>query len=218
MSVVWFVLQLLAAFFLILGPLVFIHEFGHFLVAKSLRIGVPVFSIGFGPRLFGFRRGGTDYRVSAIPLGGYVRLKGDEADEQARGLPDEFLTRPKWQRFLVFVAGATFNIILAAPCLEWPTPAPLDGRSILWWLPRAGRIDGYFSRNGFGKWQCPSELASRPPELAAALPGEPAGSSIPACWGGTGTGLETGGHQGPEDLRRSPANLANARSQSPFTS
>lgn len=113
MSVVWFVLQLLAAFFLILGPLVFIHEFGHFIVAKSLRIGVPVFSIGFGPRLFGFRRGGTDYRVSAIPLGGYVRLKGDEADEQARGLPDEFLIRPKWQRFLVFVAGATFNVILA---------------------------------------------------------------------------------------------------------
>ena len=107
------VLQSIAAFLLILGPLVFVHELGHFLVAKALRIGVPIFSLGFGPRLFGFRRGGTDYRVSAIPMGGYVRLSGDEADESARGLPEEFLTRPKWQRFLVFVAGATFNMILA---------------------------------------------------------------------------------------------------------
>jgi regulator of sigma E protease len=107
------VLQSIAAFLLILGPLVLVHEFGHFVVAKALRIGVPVFSLGFGPRLFGIRRGGTDYRVSAIPLGGYVRLRGDEADESARGLPEEFLTRPKWQRFLVFVAGATFNVVLA---------------------------------------------------------------------------------------------------------
>ena len=64
------VLQSIAAFLLILGPLVLVHEFGHFIVAKALRIGVPVFSLGFGPRLFGVRRGGTDYRVSAIPLGG----------------------------------------------------------------------------------------------------------------------------------------------------
>jgi len=105
--------QGLVAFLLVLGPLVFVHELGHFLVAKSLRIGVPVFSLGFGPRLFGLRRGGTDYRVSAIPLGGYVRLSGDEADENRRGLPEEFLTRPKWQRFLVFVAGASFNVVLA---------------------------------------------------------------------------------------------------------
>jgi regulator of sigma E protease len=105
--------QSVVAFLLVLGPLVFVHELGHFLVAKSLRIGVPVFSLGFGPRLFGFRRGGTDYRVSVIPLGGYVRLTGDEADENRRGLADEFLSRPKWQRFLVFVAGATFNILLA---------------------------------------------------------------------------------------------------------
>jgi len=107
------VLQYILAFVLVLGPLVFIHELGHFLVAKMLRIGVPVFSLGFGPRLFGFHRGGTDYRVSAIPLGGYVRLAGDESDENRRGLPEEFLCRPKWQRFLVFVAGATFNVLLA---------------------------------------------------------------------------------------------------------
>ncbi len=101
------------AFVLVLAPLVFFHELGHFLVAKWFRIGVPVFSVGFGPRLFGFRRGGTDYRVSLIPLGGYVRLTGDESDEHRTGAPEEFLTRPKHQRFLVFVAGAAFNVILA---------------------------------------------------------------------------------------------------------
>jgi regulator of sigma E protease len=109
--------QSILAFLIVLVPLVLIHEFGHFIVAKMLGIGVPVFSIGFGPRLFGIRRGGTDYRVSAIPLGGYVRLQGDEADEHRCGAPEEFLTRPKWQRFLVFVAGATFNVFLAVGVL-----------------------------------------------------------------------------------------------------
>ncbi|MDH3628830.1 MAG: site-2 protease family protein [Acidobacteriota bacterium] len=105
--------QALFAFVVVLAPLVFIHELGHFLVAKAFRIGVPVFSLGFGPRLLGFRRKETDYRLSLIPLGGYVRLSGDESDEHRVGAPEEFLSRPRWQRFLVFVAGATFNIILA---------------------------------------------------------------------------------------------------------
>jgi regulator of sigma E protease len=105
--------QAVFAFILVLAPLVFIHEFGHFIVAKYFGIAVPVFSIGFGPRLFGFKRRETDYRVSLIPLGGYVRMAGDEADENRTGGPEEFLSRPKYQRFFVFVAGATFNIILA---------------------------------------------------------------------------------------------------------
>jgi len=111
-------LQTAGSFILVLGILVFIHEFGHFIVAKYLKIGVRVFSIGFGPRLAGFRRGGTDYRLAAIPLGGYVRLAGDEADEQRTGAPEEFLSRSRWQRFLVFSAGAVFNIILAL-FLSW---------------------------------------------------------------------------------------------------
>jgi regulator of sigma E protease len=105
--------QTVLSFIVVLGILVFVHEFGHFIVAKAFKIGVPVFSLGFGPRLWGFRRKETDYRVSAVPLGGYVRLAGDEADENRTGGPDEFLERPRWQRFLVFVAGATFNIVLA---------------------------------------------------------------------------------------------------------
>ena len=106
-------LQVVVAFILVLAPLVFIHEFGHFLVAKAFRIGVPVFSLGFGPRLWGFRRAETDYRLSLVPLGGYVRLAGDEADENRSGAPEEFLSRPKYQRFIVFVAGPVFNMILA---------------------------------------------------------------------------------------------------------
>ena len=105
--------QVVFSFILVLAPLVFIHEFGHFLAAKAFRIGVPVFSLGFGPRLWGFRRAETDYRLSLVPLGGYVRLAGDESDEDRTGAPEEFLSRPKYQRFIVFVAGATFNIILA---------------------------------------------------------------------------------------------------------
>ena len=107
------IVQTVASFIVVLGILVFVHEFDHFIVAKAFKIGVPVFSLGFGPRLWGFRRKETDYRVSAVPLGGYVRLAGDEADEARTGAPEEFLSRPRWQRFLVFVAGATFNIVLA---------------------------------------------------------------------------------------------------------
>ncbi len=106
-------LETVASFVLVLGILVFVHEFGHFLSAKWFRIGVPVFSFGFGPRLIGVRRKETDYRVSAIPLGGYVRLAGDESDEARSGAPEEFLSRPRHQRLAVFLGGPVFNVLLA---------------------------------------------------------------------------------------------------------
>lgn len=106
-------LQFIFAFVLVLAPLVFIHELGHFLAAKAFRIGVSVFSLGFGPRIAGFRRRETDYRISAVPLGGYVRMIGDESDEHRTGASNEFLSKPRWQRFVVYVAGAAFNIALA---------------------------------------------------------------------------------------------------------
>ena len=106
-------LQFVAAFVLVLAPLVFIHELGHFLAAKAFRIGVSVFSLGFGPRIAGFRRRETDYRISVVPLGGYVRMIGDESDEHRTGASNEFLSKPRWQRFVVYVAGAAFNIALA---------------------------------------------------------------------------------------------------------
>lgn len=101
------------AFIIVLGFLIFAHEAGHFFVAKLFRVRVLVFSFGFGKRLFGFRRGPTDYRVSLIPLGGYVRMAGDTPEENQPANPDEFLSKPKWQRFLILLAGPLMNIIIA---------------------------------------------------------------------------------------------------------
>jgi len=96
-----------------LGPLVVFHEFGHFIVAKLLKIRVDVFSVGFGPRLIGKKFGDTDYRISAIPLGGYVKMKGENLDEELTGDKDEFMSHPKSHRFLVAIAGPAFNVFLA---------------------------------------------------------------------------------------------------------
>lgn len=108
------------AFIFILGSAVVLHEFGHFIVAKLFGIRVETFSVGFGPRLFGRRWGTTDYRVSAIPLGGYVKLGGDESNAPLEGAsaPDipaaeMFNLRPRWQRVLVALAGPVMNILTA---------------------------------------------------------------------------------------------------------
>lgn len=107
------VLLSLVGFVIVLGVLIFVHEAGHFLVAKLFRVRVLVFSFGFGKRLFGFRKGDTDYRVSLVPLGGYVRMAGDSPEENVAGNPDEFLSKPKWQRFLILFAGPFMNIVIA---------------------------------------------------------------------------------------------------------
>ena len=107
------------AFIFILGSAVVLHEFGHFIVAKLFKIRVETFSVGFGPRLFGKKWGHTDYRVSAIPLGGYVKLGGDESNAPLEGAaprhsPEEmFNLRPRWQRILVALAGPVMNILTA---------------------------------------------------------------------------------------------------------
>lgn len=98
---------------LLLGILVFIHEAGHYFVAKALGIRVEVFSLGFGPRVTGFVRGTTEYRLSAIPLGGYVKMLGENPEESLKGSKEEFLSRSKFERFLVLVMGASLNIVLA---------------------------------------------------------------------------------------------------------
>lgn len=98
---------------LVLGLMVLVHEWGHFLVAKLFGIRVDVFSFGFGPRLFGVKKGATDYRVSVLPIGGYVKLAGDNPSEERPGKPDEFLSRPRWQRAMVAMAGPTMNLLVA---------------------------------------------------------------------------------------------------------
>jgi regulator of sigma E protease len=98
---------------IVLGIIIVIHELGHFLVAKFFKIKVETFSVGFGPRLIGFRKGDTDYRLSAFPLGGYVKMAGETPMDSITGEAYEFLSKPKWQRFLVAAAGPAMNIILA---------------------------------------------------------------------------------------------------------
>jgi regulator of sigma E protease len=107
------ILTNILSLFFVLGVMIFVHEFGHFATAKYFGVRVDVFSLGFGPRLFGFRRGDTDYRVCALPLGGYVKMKGENPDEEICGEPDEFLSRPKYQRFLVLLNGPLMNVALA---------------------------------------------------------------------------------------------------------
>jgi regulator of sigma E protease len=101
------------AFIVVLGITITVHEFGHFAMAKLLKIRVLIFSLGFGPKLVGFTRGGTEYRLSPFPLGGYVKMAGETFDEDRKGEPDEFLSHPKWHRFLVAVSGPFMNILLA---------------------------------------------------------------------------------------------------------
>ena len=106
-----------AALIVVLGVIIFFHESGHFLLAKAFGMRVFIFSFGFGKRLFGFKRGDTDYRVSLIPLGGYVKLEGepDDAiseDTAPRGDGNDFTSRPRWQRLIVYFAGPAMNAVL----------------------------------------------------------------------------------------------------------
>jgi regulator of sigma E protease len=131
-------MDLLFGVALVLGVMILVHELGHFIAARVFGVRVDVFSIGFGPRLFGWKRGATDYRVSALPLGGYVRMAGqdpseidsanstsipgkqkdektDASDPQsqalAQGAPDELMNKPRWQRAIISFAGPLVNLI-----------------------------------------------------------------------------------------------------------
>jgi len=139
-----FLISLLAVV-VILGFMILIHEFGHYAVAKWLGVRVEVFSIGFGKRLLGFRKGETDYRISAIPLGGYVKMSGENPmDERTliNGAPDpaEFLSHSRWHRFLIAIAGPAMNIMLAIFLLvgvfmvHYEYPAIYDEPTVIGWI------------------------------------------------------------------------------------
>src|SRR6266705_4335378 len=89
----------------VLGIMIFVHELGHFMAAKSFGVRVMTFSFGFGKRLFGIKRGDTDYRVSLLPLGGYVKMAGDDPSQPRQGDPGEYLAKARWQRFIIVVMG-----------------------------------------------------------------------------------------------------------------
>ncbi len=103
----------LLAFLFVLGVLIFVHELGHFVMARRVGVRVLKFSLGFGPRLIGFKRGDTEYVISAIPLGGYVKMAGENPDDPRSGRDDEFLSKSKWERFQILIMGPLMNLILA---------------------------------------------------------------------------------------------------------
>ncbi len=112
-SLSWDVLSLLV----LIGVMIMIHEFGHFWAARHFDVKVEAFSLGFGPRLFGFRRGETDYRVSAILFGGYVKMAGEQVTDENADDPRSFLSKPRWQRLIIAFAGPFMNIVLAVSIL-----------------------------------------------------------------------------------------------------
>src|SRR3974390_3502012 len=134
------VLIAVAAMVVVLGILILVHEFGHYAAAKFFRVRVEVFSIGFGKRLLGFRKGETDYRISAIPLGGYVKMSGENPMDERTGDPGEFLSHPRWQRFIVALAGPAMNILLAVALLtgaymvRYERPIYLDKPAVVGWV------------------------------------------------------------------------------------
>ena len=150
------------AFTVVFGILVFVHEFGHFFMAKLVGVRVEVFSFGYGKRLFGVKKGETDYRVSLIPMGGYVKLLGEGMFEPGREVaPDDLMAKTRFQRFLIMVMGSVMNIVLAVVIVAFmngvgvSVPEYQDEKPVIGWIEpgspaeRAGlRIDDELVRIG----------------------------------------------------------------------
>ena len=144
----------IAAVAVVLGFMILIHEFGHYAVAKLLGVRVEQFAIGFGKRLVGFRKGDTDYRINILPLGGYVKMSGENPMDERTGDPAEFMSHSRWHRFLIAIAGPTMNILLAIFLLttvymvhyEYPVfldkPAVIEGVKKDSAAARAGLLPG----------------------------------------------------------------------------
>lgn len=119
----------------LIGVMILIHELGHYWAARYFDVHVEAFSFGFGPRLFGFRKGETDFRFSLILFGGYVKMAGEHVTDNAD--PRGFLTKPRWQRLIIAAAGPAMNIILAVALLtglymvRYPKPASADPRAVV---------------------------------------------------------------------------------------
>ena len=146
---------------ILLGVLVFVHEFGHFLVAKAAGVKVLRFSIGFGPRIFGFRKGETEYRIAWLPLGGYVKMAGEQPNEELT--PEEekrgFLAQPPWKRILIVAAGPVSNLLF-----------PI----LLYFVLTLGTHDRISTRIGSVEPGLPAaEAGLRPGDYVRAVDGEP---------------------------------------------
>ena len=132
----------IAAVAVVLGFMILIHEFGHYAVAKLLGVRVEQFAIGFGKRLVGFHHGETDYRINAIPLGGYVKMSGENPMDARSDDPREFMNHSRWHRFLIAIAGPTMNILLAIILLtsiymmHYEYPAVYDEMPVIGWVAK----------------------------------------------------------------------------------
>jgi regulator of sigma E protease len=149
-----------AAFIFVLGIIIFVHEFGHFLTAKAFGMRVFVFSFGFGKRLLGFKWGDTDCRLSLVPLGGYVKLEGEPDDKlsqdvSALGDGKDFVGRPRWQRFVVYLAGPFMNAALTLGVLTVLFMIGSQADATLYDRPVIGAVE-----------------AGSPAERAGVLPGD----------------------------------------------
>jgi regulator of sigma E protease len=129
------------AFTVVFGILVFVHEFGHFFMAKLVGVRVEVFSFGYGKRLFGVKRGETDYRVSLIPMGGYVKFLGEGMFEKDRPVaPDDMMAKTRFQRLLIMAMGSIMNIFLAVVIVAFmngigvSVPEYQDEKPVIGWI------------------------------------------------------------------------------------
>jgi regulator of sigma E protease len=129
------------AFIIVFGILVFVHEFGHFFTAKLVGVRVEVFSFGYGKRLFGVKKGDTDYRISLIPMGGYVKLLGEGMFEKDRPVaPDDMMAKTRFERFLIMAMGSVMNIVLAVVIVAFinavgvPVAEYQDEKPVIGWI------------------------------------------------------------------------------------
>src|SRR3974377_1166263 len=106
-------LQNVGGLLVLIGVMILIHELGHYWAARFFDVRIDTFSFGFGPRLFGFKRGETDFRFSAILFGGYVKMAGEQPGDEAANDPRAFLAKPRWQRLIIAFAGPFMNVVLA---------------------------------------------------------------------------------------------------------
>jgi regulator of sigma E protease len=135
-------LMTLLAFIIVFGIIVFVHEFGHFIMAKAMGIRVEVFSFGFGPRLLGFKKGATDYRISLIPAGGYCKFLGEGVYDPGKQLePDDYNAKKRWQRFLVIAMAPVANILLAVFLVAVVNMVGVDAPEYLDQKPVIGYIE-----------------------------------------------------------------------------
>jgi regulator of sigma E protease len=182
------------AFFVLVGLMVIVHELGHFIVAKLLKVRVEAFSFGFGPRLFGFKYGETDYKVCLLPLGGFVKMTGENPGEgEPVDDPAAFSSHPRWQRMLIGVAGPISNFILAfvlmvfyfaainevpnikTTTLEWVSPTSQAGQAKL----QPGDVVTRFGNIDNPDFETFVDLAKRSPNQTLPIVVNRNGQSVP---------------------------------------